>query len=65
MKQVRIHLIAGIVFLGLALRYAVDPPQHARENAPIVQNYYPHICSDTTHLTCDGECICDGMECPK
>ena len=23
----------------------------------------PHICSDTTHATCDGECTCDGMEC--
>jgi hypothetical protein len=22
-----------------------------------------HICADTTHKTCDGVCICDGMEC--
>lgn len=22
-----------------------------------------HICSDLTHITCDGYCVCDGMEC--
>lgn len=22
-----------------------------------------HKCSDSTHLNCDGECSCDGMEC--
>ena len=22
-----------------------------------------HICSDTTHKTCDGSCECDGFEC--
>ena len=22
-----------------------------------------HTCIDSTHLTCDGECTCDGMEC--
>jgi len=22
-----------------------------------------HICTDTTHATCDNECTCDGMEC--
>jgi hypothetical protein len=24
-----------------------------------------HKCTDSTHATCDGECVCDGMECPK
>lgn len=22
-----------------------------------------HRCSDPSHQTCDGNCICDGMEC--
>lgn len=27
------------------------------------QGYYNHHCDDTTHITCDGDCICDGLEC--
>ena len=27
------------------------------------QGYYNHECDDTTHLTCDSDCICDGLEC--
>ena len=23
-----------------------------------------HVCKDLTHVKCDGECICDGLECP-
>lgn len=26
---------------------------------------HPHVCVDLTHAECDGECGCDGMECPK
>ena len=26
---------------------------------------HPHICVDSTHTECDGECSCDAMECPK
>ncbi len=22
-----------------------------------------HVCIDSTHLRCDGECECDGMDC--
>lgn len=24
-----------------------------------------HKCSDSTHSTCDGWCICDGVDCVK
>jgi hypothetical protein len=24
-----------------------------------------HICKDLNHIKCDGECTCDGMECPS
>lgn len=24
-----------------------------------------HQCQDTTHISCDGSCECDGMECEK
>lgn len=24
-----------------------------------------HTCIDATHKTCNGKCICDGMECDK
>ena len=24
---------------------------------------YEHICIDQTHLSCDGNCKCDGLEC--
>lgn len=23
----------------------------------------PHRCIDPEHQTCDGQCVCDGMEC--
>lgn len=26
---------------------------------------HPHVCVDLTHAECDGECGCDGLECPK
>jgi hypothetical protein len=22
-----------------------------------------HTCIDSTHITCDGDCVCDGLEC--
>ena len=27
------------------------------------QGYYNHECYDTTHVTCDSECVCDGLNC--
>ena len=27
------------------------------------QGYYEHKCDDTTHATCDNDCICDGLDC--
>jgi len=26
---------------------------------------HPHVCVDLSHQECDGECGCDGVECPK
>jgi len=51
MRNARIHLIAGCIFLGVALWWHIKKPVH--------------VCSDPTHIMCDGECECDGMECPK
>ena len=47
------YLIAFLIFLLAALADNVsdDPAVH-------------HVCTDTTHALCDGECECDGQECP-
>jgi len=26
---------------------------------------HPHVCTDTTHATCDGQCECDGLSCTE
>lgn len=32
-------------------------------NAKHTINDITHTCLDNTHETCDGVCVCDGMEC--
>lgn len=46
-------VFACIVIAGLADNWSDDPANHPK-----------HVCTDTTHAFCDGECECDGHECP-
>jgi len=52
MKKENINLIALIVISVLMLCIPSDNPQDGQ-----------HKCIDSTHLICDGNCSCDGMEC--
>lgn len=44
-------VFACIIIAALADNVSDDPAVH-------------HVCTDTTHETCDGRCECDGHECP-
>jgi hypothetical protein len=55
-----ITILVGIAFYNL---YA-KPYGENRELERKARAYH-HVCSDTTHIECDGVCECDGMECIK
>ena len=57
MKKETINLIALIVLSIIMLCIPSGNPQEPN-NLPNI-----HKCIDSTHLTCDGNCTCDGMEC--
>lgn len=50
---VSITIVVLTVFLGVALCHK------------IYTDAQKHLCEDTTHATCDGECECDGLYCPR
>jgi hypothetical protein len=50
---VSIAIVVLTVFLGVALCHK------------IYTDAQKHICEDKTHVTCDGECECDGFGCPR
>lgn len=50
---VSIAIVVLTVFLGVALCHK------------IYTDSQKHVCEDTTHVTCDGECECDGFGCPR
>lgn len=55
-----IALVASGAFSGCNFKSNAD-----RHYASDISNIQPaHQCSDNTHLECDGNCECDGMECP-
>lgn len=54
-----IALVASGAFSGCNFKSNAD-----RHYASDISNIQPaHNCSDSTHLSCDGNCECDGMEC--
>ena len=40
--------------------YVDDDGLWVIQRAVVLSN---HVCSDSSHVLCDGECDCDGMEC--
>jgi hypothetical protein len=40
-------------------------PRYKAQFAMQAQPPTGHVCKDMNHITCDGECTCDGMECPN
>ena len=55
-----IAILVGIAFYNLYAKPYGDKRMLERKAA-----MYHHICSDSTHVECDGLCECDGMECKK
>ena len=51
-KKTILELLALVLIIGLIITKAIQPKPE-------------HVCTDYTHLTCDGNCYCDGMECTK
>jgi hypothetical protein len=51
MKKLILVFVIGLCFCGWA-----DMESHPSNT---------HQCIDKTHKTCDGECECDGLECPE
>ena len=63
--------------VGNSIKYYIDLPEEISQTEigdrlqvlnikgdTISLGFYPtHICFDSTHAKCDGECECDGMEC--
>lgn len=60
MQQHTRMLVFGLFLVGMAwvtgflLR---TPPATTTPQKPL------HTCSDSTHVTCDSSCTCDGMDC--
>ena len=60
MKYLKIAFYTILIIL--IMRYIVSPAADAG-NFPEDVHVTEHVCIDKTHETCDGECVCDGMEC--
>ena len=54
MKYLKIAFYTILIIL--IMRYIVSPAANAG-------NFPNHICTDSTHETCDGACECDGLAC--
>ena len=60
-----------LIFLGVVLfitLWGVIDTDYANDIKAEQQYYHDeifsnHVCSDTTHITCDGNCECDGLGC--
>lgn len=52
MPELRKQIVWAVVVAALLIT-AID----------LYNTYAPHRCSDDTHITCDGTCVCDGFEC--
>lgn len=53
-RQIKIIIIT--IAIILLWRYVISPISYQ-------QDFPTHKCIDTTHLTCDGNCSCDGLGC--
>jgi hypothetical protein len=48
-------LVQGLILFGIAYYvFKTDVPEVTS-----------HTCSDSTHMSCDGSCECDGVGCPR
>lgn len=50
---------SALIALGIAVFILIGG------TADDVLPQHPHVCVDLSHIECDGECGCDGLECPK
>lgn len=64
-------LLIGVI-IGISGMY-LHQQEKEKERAAAPKGYYynpynkqnEHICKDSTHAKCDGDCMCDGLECPR
>lgn len=70
MKAFLIGISLGIVVIAsfkIGFALGMDK-QHEANMIEKVQKAFSHpdthICIDSTHATCDGNCVCDGLGCP-
>ena len=62
MKCLFITAICFVVSLLITL-CSNDTELIYSQSTPLENLVSYHTCIDTTHMSCDGNCICDGMEC--
>lgn len=65
MKKEILALIIVAVFAILAFCLPKGTTVKAQNINRHTQSDLIHICADTTHKTCDGNCQCDGLGCNK
>lgn len=53
-EKTKLVLLAIALLLALCFCGWADMEQHPSSK---------HVCIDSTHATCDGECECDGLGC--
>lgn len=55
-------LFAAVTFVSYAA-FKIGYSIGQYENCPVVKNP-SHVCSDSTHQSCDSLCVCDALDCP-
>lgn len=55
-------IISGVL-ISLSFIYVIGSTLETKNKTKTIQRVPLHLCSDTTHATCDGSCSCDGVSC--
>lgn len=63
MKNSLILLFFLVAVIMSYCTYKIGYSMGQYENCPVVKNP-THVCSDSTHQTCDSLCVCDALDCP-
>ena len=62
MKTTLLIAISMIALCVIGLTY--EKYNNLKNKTETIEKSHPlHLCSDTTHATCDGSCSCDGVSC--
>ena len=63
--MIKIKVIATIILLSVMFMLSndTDSTLQLSQATEIDKIESVHICFDSTHIRCDGECECDGLGC--